>query len=77
MTAVKAGVDCYITGEVHLNNSQLASFYGLSIIEVNHGVEKFVFTSLINEVTLVLKEKYSYNGKIIITSVETDKMITM
>ena len=77
MTAVKAGVDCYITGEVHLNNSQTASFYGLSMIEVNHGVEKLVFSSLINELKTKLKELYNYNGNIIITTIETDKMITL
>lgn len=77
MTAVKCGVDCYITGEVHLNNSQMADFYGLSLIEVNHGVEKYVFNSLIDELKDKLLDEYSYNGKIIITKVETDKMITL
>ena len=55
MAAVKAGVDCYITGEVHLNNSQMASFYGLSLIELNHVVEKFVFSSLIKELNEKLR----------------------
>ena len=77
MAAVKSGVDCYITGEVHLNNSQMASFYGLSLIEVNHGVEKFVFNSLICELKEKLKELYQFNGKIVITEIETDKMITI
>ena len=77
MMAVKSGVDCYITGEVHLNNSQMASFYNLALIEVNHGVEKFVFYSLINELKEVLKIKFNYQNKIIITTVETDKMITL
>lgn len=77
MTAVKAGVDCYITGEVHLNNSQMASFYGLSLIEVNHGVEKFVFKTLIDELKEELKKRFDYDKKIIITKVETDKMITI
>ena len=77
MTAVYAKVDCYITGEVHLNNSQLASYYGLSLIEVNHGVEKYVFTSLIKELKKEFSDRYNYNGKIVITKVETDKMITI
>ena len=77
MTAVKSGVDCYITGEVHLNNSQMADFYGLSLIEVNHGVEKFVFTSLINELKEKTKELYKFSGEIYISNVETDKMITI
>ena len=77
MTAVKAGVDCYITGEVHLNNSIIADFYGLSLIEVSHGIEKFVFSSLINELKDKLKENYKYDGKIVITTVETDKMVTI
>lgn len=77
MNAVKAGVDCYITGEVHLNNSQMASFYGLSIIEVNHGVEKFVFNELIKELEGELFKQYNYKGLIKITDVETDKMVTI
>ena len=77
ITAVKAGLDCYITGEVHLNNSMMASFYGLSLIEVNHGVEKFVFTSLIKELKEKSKELFNYKGEIIITTIETDKMITL
>ena len=77
MTAVHAGIDCYITGEVHLNNSQMASFYGLSLIEVNHGVEKFVFSSLINELKEVFSKEFKFKGNIVITTVETDKMITL
>lgn len=77
MNAVNSGIDCYITGEIHLNNSQMADYYGLSLIEVNHGVEKFVFTTLIKELEKEFKERFNYNGNIIITNVETDKMITL
>ncbi len=75
--AIKCGCDCYITGEVHLNNNQFADYYGLSLIEVNHGVEKFVFNYLIKEFKDKFKKLYNFNNEIIITSIETDKMITL
>ena len=70
-------IKCYITGEVHLNNNQFADYYGLSLIEVNHGVEKFVFNYLINEFREKFKNLYNFNNEIIITEIETDKMITL
>ena len=47
--AIKAKLDCYITGEVKLNAAIYAKQMDLSIIEVNHGVERFVFDSLKKE----------------------------
>ena len=51
--------------------------YGLSLIEVNHGVEKLVFTSLIEELRKEFTELYNYQNKIYITKYETDKFITI
>lgn len=75
--AKKCGCDCYITGEVHLNNSQYAEFLNLALIEVNHGVEKFVFYNLIEEFKKVFKELYQYELPIIITKDSSDKLVTM
>lgn len=72
LTAVNCGLDCYITGEVHLNNSQLADYYGLSIIEVKHGVEKYVFTSLIEELRKQFLSLYNFDNNIYISNIETD-----
>jgi len=43
------GCDCLITGEIRLNNAIDAKQIGLCVIEVNHGVERFVFESLAPE----------------------------
>lgn len=72
LNAKECELDCYITGEVHLNNSQLADYYNLSLIEVRHGIEKFAFVSLIEE----LKKLVSFPGSninIYISDVETDR----
>ncbi len=71
--ALYHNLDCYITGEVHLNCAQYAYVKGLAIIEVKHGVEKLVFTSLIEELRKEFKELYDYNNNIYISKVETDK----
>ena len=75
INAVNKKLDCYITGEVRLNNSQLAEYYDLSIIEVKHGIEKFVFISLIEELRKQFKELFDFENEIFITDVETDKFI--
>lgn len=75
INAVNCDLDCYITGEVHLNNSQFADYYGLSIIEVKHGIEKFVFISLIEELRKQFTSLFNYKNNIYITNVETDKLI--
>lgn len=75
--ALECHLDCYITGEIRLSNSQYADMYGLSLIEVNHGVEKLVFTSLIEELRKEFTELYNYRNKIYITKYETDKFITI
>lgn len=59
-----------ITGEVKLNNAQYAKYLGLSIIEVNHGIEKFVFTNLKKD----LEKDLSLNSKVIVSEIETDPL---
>lgn len=66
--AIKVGCDCYVTGEVKLNNAQYAKDLGLVIIEVKHGVEKEVLYPLKEELSQNLK----FNGKISVTIVQTD-----
>lgn len=44
--AKRRGCDCLITGEVKLNKAIEARQIGLAMIEVNHGVERFVFDDL-------------------------------
>ena len=73
INAVNKKLDCYITGEVHLNNSQFAEYNNLAIIEVKHGIEKFVFVSLIEELRKQFKELFDFNNNIYITDIETDK----
>ena len=63
--------DCFITGEVHLDKAIYASNLGLCIIEVNHGVERFVFNYLKED----LKDKF---GDIfIISEINTDPLKNM
>ena len=70
VNAFSVGCDCYVTGEVKLNIAQDAIVNNLSIIEVNHGVEKEVFYSLKRE----LDEKLALKGDIFVSEIETDPM---
>lgn len=63
------GCDCLITGEIRLNNAIDARQIGLSVIEVNHGVERFVFEDLSKE----LHEKFS-NVSFIVSDINTDPL---
>lgn len=72
--AINLNLDCYITGEVRLNCAQYAYAKKLNIIEVNHGVEKFVFQSLIEEFIKEFKEKM--DGCFYITKYDTDPFKT-
>lgn len=67
--AINANIDCYITGEVKMPEYQYANFNNLAIIEVNHGVEKFVFYKLKE---MLLK---TFDIEILISDIETDPMI--
>lgn len=71
INAIDAKIDCYITGEIRLNCAQFAYVNSLSMIEVNHGVERFVFP--------FLKEELEYNlcslkNKIMISQINTDPL---
>ena len=73
INALKCNCDCYVTGEIHLNNSQFADYNGLCLVEVNHGVEKFVFYPLKETV----EKDLCLKGKVFVSELETDKMITL
>lgn len=49
LNAVKKGCQCYITGEIKHHIALMAKYYNLSLIEVNHGIEKYVFDKLSKE----------------------------
>ena len=77
INALNCKIDCFITGEIKLNVAQFADFYNLSLIEVNHGVEKFVFYSLKEVMIKELLSKYEFKNEIIVSAVETDKFISL
>ena len=60
------GCDCYITGEIKHNIALTANYYGLSLIEISHGIEKIVFNKLIDDI------KKEFNINIEYTSYDTD-----
>lgn len=65
--ALAANCDVYITGEVSLHTAQYANSNNLAIIEVNHGIEKFVFHTLLAN----LKKEFA-GVEMHITVVNTD-----
>jgi dinuclear metal center YbgI/SA1388 family protein len=71
--ALKAGIDCYVTGEVKLPAAQAAAFQNLAIIEVNHGVEKLVFYPLRETMIKDLK----LDGQVFVSSVNTDPLVSV
>ena len=73
INALKCNIDCFITGEIKLNIAQFADYNGLSLIEVNHGVEKFVFEPLKNTMENDLKKKCGFENSMFVSLVETDK----
>lgn len=77
INASKNKCDCYITGEVRLDASQLAEELGLSLIEINHGVEKYVFEFLKDEIQNDLFEQYNFSNEIFTNMCETDNLKTM
>ncbi len=70
--AINLHLDLYVTGEVHLNNAIDAFNNNLSIIEVNHGVEKFVMYPLKDD----LENDLELKGKVFVSSVNTDPLVT-
>lgn len=63
--ALKAGVDLYISSEFKLSSIQNAVNNGMSIVEINHGVEKLALESLVESLT-------KFGVKTIISKVQTD-----
>ena len=63
--------DCYISGEFRLSSGQLAKSIGLSLIEVNHGVEKLSMIPLKEELD------NAFNISSVITLVNTDPFCIM
>lgn len=70
--AIALGCDCLVTGEVSLHVAQYAILRGLSIIEVSHGVERFVFESLVKRLISQFKDL-----NIIISEINTDPFIVL
>lgn len=64
------GCQVLITGEVKLNNAQYAKHLGLHIIEVNHGIEKFVFYKLKKD----LEKDLGLSDRVIVSTIETDPL---
>lgn len=71
--ALSVGIDCFITGEIKLNIAQFADYHNLSLIEVNHGVEKYALYKVRDLLNDFIKEEV----KIIVTEIETDKFKTI
>lgn len=57
--AIKEGCQVYITGEIKHHVALYAKFYGITLIEVNHGIEQVVFDKLV----LDLQEEFNINVK--------------
>lgn len=69
--ALKVKIDCYITGEIPLNIAIDAKDANLKLIEVNHGVEKFAFNYLKDD----LEEDLKLKEKVFISLINTDPLI--
>ena len=71
--AITKGCDCLITGEIKLHIAQYAVDNDLCLIEVNHGVEKFVF----NNLKEILKTNLNLESKIFISEINTDPLLAI
>ena len=67
------GCQVLITGEIKLNNAQYAKHVGLHMIEVNHGIEKFVFYKLKKD----LEKDLGLSDRVIVSTIETDPLQIM
>ena len=63
------GCDCLITGEVRLNRAIEARQIGLTLIEANHGIERFVFEDLVEEFKKSFEEV-----EFIVSDINTDPL---
>lgn len=70
--AIALGCDCLVTGEVSLHVAQYATVRDFSIIEVSHGVEKFVFESLLGRLSKQFEEI-----NIIVSKINTDPFVVI
>lgn len=61
--------DCYISGEFRLSSGQLAKSYGMTLIEVPHGIEKLSLLPLQRKI----EEELGISG--IISKIDTDPFI--
>lgn len=64
--ALNLNLDVYISSEFKLSAAQFANYNNLSIIEVNHGVEKLALGHLKNKLIKLVV------GEIIVSALETD-----
>ena len=69
--ALSLGLDCYITGEVHLDKAIYANQRGLALIEVNHGIEKYVLYSLKEELS------NKFGDMFVVTDINTDPLYSL
>lgn len=67
------GLDCYITGEISHHAALKAVAHGLALIEVSHGVERFVFQSLRAE----LAEEFGIAERVFCSEVNADPFISL
>ena len=68
--ALNNKLDCYITGEIKLNVAQYALEKNIALIEVNHGIEKFAFYKLQND----LKKDINFKGEFFVSIINTDPL---
>ena len=70
--AISNDCDCLITGEIKLHIAQYAFYRNLCLIEVNHGVEKFVFENI----KKLLENNFKL-ANIFISDINTDPLISI
>lgn len=66
-------VDCLITSELKLHIAQYATSKGLSLIEINHGAEAWVFESIKEQLT----NRFNAKFEAYISEINTDPLIFM
>jgi len=71
--AIDANCDCLVTGEIKLHIAQHASFTGINLIEVHHGVEKLGLKTIHQE----LENRLQGQKKVFITKINTDPLVNI